>query len=146
MSLPWRRRLSGLLAYSKQRDVVGSALPLRLPVRAHQPHEKSLIHTDPLLRCPADAAATAKTSVAAWQHDHSCFRQEQVGTVELSASQSTSNETRWQAGPESKFSRLKIHTAPFMSRSYLNVWKMLNQYCFSPAGCVWSHCLILAEL
>lgn len=61
---------------------------LDLSVCAYQPLEKSLIHTDPLLICPADAAATAKTSVPPWQHDHSCFRQEWVGTLELSTLQS----------------------------------------------------------
>lgn len=51
------------LVKRKQRGMVGRALPLHLPVCVYQPLEKSLIHTDPLLICPADAAATAQTSV-----------------------------------------------------------------------------------
>lgn len=68
--------------------LVGSVLPLHLSVSAYQPHEKSLIHTDPLLICPADAAATTKSSVRPWQHDRLRFRQEWVGTPELSTLQS----------------------------------------------------------
>lgn len=78
----------------KQRDTGGPDMPSHLSVTTHQSLEKSLIHTDPLLICPADTEATAKTSVPVWQHDHSCFHQGGEGTLLLSPSQ---REIKWNA-------------------------------------------------
>lgn len=76
----------------KQRDTGGPDMPSHLSVTTHQSPEKSLIHTDPLLICPADTEATAKTSVPVWQHDHSCFHQGWEGTLLLSPLQ---REIKW---------------------------------------------------
>lgn len=72
----------------------GPDMPSHLSVTTHQSLEKSLIHMDPLLICPADTEATAKTSVPVWQHDHSCFHQGGEGTLLLSPSQ---REIKWNA-------------------------------------------------
>lgn len=107
-----------ILVKREQIDMGGSALPLHLSVCAYQPLEKSLIRTGPLLICPADAAATAKTSVPVWQHDHSCFHQEWIGTLLLSTLQNKikRNMMTSQVGvfPDREY------TAPFTPWGYTN--------------------------
>lgn len=77
MLLPWwlpKSIKQFILLKGNKEAWAGSALTLHLSVSVYQPLEKPLIHTDPLLICPADAATTTKTFVPSWQHDHSCFR------------------------------------------------------------------------
>lgn len=122
MVVPWHLPNSikhFVLVKRRQSGLVGSVLPLHLSVCAHQPLEKSLIRTDPLLIRPADAAATAKTSAPPWQHDHSSFRQERAGTLQLSTLQSRikwNMMTSQQAGVWDFLTK----TAPFMSWTYLD--------------------------
>lgn len=74
----------------QQRSMVGSVLPLHLSVCAYQPLEESLIHTDPLLTCPADAAAAAAAKTL-FLPDSMTTRvsvKEWVGTLKLSTLQS----------------------------------------------------------
>lgn len=103
---------------------------------AINPLEKSLIHMDPLLICLAD---TAKTCVPVLQHDHSCFRQEWMGTLALSALQ---NEIKWnrktnQAGifPD------RNNAAPFITPCYPNAlentWININFH-------LWAACKLIA--
>lgn len=130
----------------KQRGMLRSVLLLDLSVCVYQPLEKSLIHTDPLLICPADTAATAKASVPPWQHDHSCFRQEWIGTPELSTLQSRIkwNMTTSRAEVWDPWTETTRHLS--YPKITLMFWKMLNQYCFPLLGLVWTQCLIETEL
>lgn len=123
------RRVPKSITSAKKKETTGRGHALT-SVTAHQSPEKSLIHTDPLLICPADIEATSKTCVPVWQHDHSCFHQGRGRNhAAVTLAEGKSNETRRQARLETR-STFSISCSPFCFE------RRSDQYSFSAAGYV----------